>query len=169
MRGTYTIVLASERPMQVQFGKAGCANLNAGYYLYTGSALGKGALSLEGRIVRHQRASKKRRWHVDYFTSQRECRFKGAVYLISDKRLECRINQAIARRLNTRIVLPRLGASDCKCDAHLVSICQNLTEHRLLIQLEQVYSRFGVPHVFLAGVRSADLLPTVSKRRHGKS
>lgn len=168
MRGTYTIVLACERPMRVRFGKLGRAHVNVGYYLYTGSALGQGAVSLEGRLARHNRTVKKMRWHVDYLRSRRGCRFKGAVYLISNRRLECRVNRAIADSLNTQLSLPRLGASDCKCDAHLVSVAEDLSIVRLLNRLEQIYSRFGLPHLYLGESRLAGLLPIASRRRHGK-
>ena len=149
MRGTYTIVLACERPMRVTFGKLGRAKTKVGHYLYTGSALGRGAVSLEGRLARHRQTVKKKRWHVDYLTSRRACGFKGAVYLISNRRLECRVNRAIADNVNTQLSLLHLGASDCKCDAHLVSVAEDLSRDRLLNRLEQVYSRFGVPHVYL--------------------
>jgi Uri superfamily endonuclease len=168
MRGTYTVVLACERPMRVKFGKLGRANVNVGCYLYTGSALGKGAVSLEGRLARHSRPVKKKRWHVDYLSSRRSCRFKGAIYLISNRRLECRVNRAIADSLNTQPSLPRLGASDCKCDAHLVGVAGDLSIGRLLNRLEQIYSKFGPPYRYLGESRLSGLLPISSRRRHGK-
>lgn len=143
MRGTYTIVLSCERPIQVRFGKLSCVEVKVGYYLYTGSALGDGALSLEGRLTRHRRSLKKKRWHVDYLTTRRAVRFKGAVYLVSNKRLECKINSAIRENVNTRMLLPHLGASDCKCEAHLLSVAETTSKAKLLNQLERVYSGFG--------------------------
>jgi Uri superfamily endonuclease len=168
MRGTYTIVLAIERPMQVVFGKLGRVKVNAGYYLYTGSALGEGAVSLEGRLARHKRAIKKRRWHIDYLTSRRGCRFAAVVYLISNKRLECEINRAIGGRMNTQQNLRHVGATDCNCKAHLVSVGADLSEGRILNRLEQVYSRFGVPKLYVNKSRSVGPLPISSRRRHGK-
>lgn len=169
MRGTYTIVLAWERPMRVRFGRLGRAMVNVGYYLYTGSALGQGSVSLEGRLARHKRVAKKKKWHVDYLTSRRGCRFMGAVYLISNRRRECRVNRAIVANLNTHVILPRLGASDCGCDAHLITVAEELSSDKLLNRLERVYSEFGVPHLYLGESRSAGLPPTSSRRRHGKS
>jgi len=144
MRGTYTIVLACERPMLVRFGKLGRVKVKIGYYLYTGSALGLGAVSLEGRLTRHSRSFKKKRWHVDYLTARRGCKLEGAVYLISDKEFECKINRAIRKSMNTQAILQHLGASDCKCEAHLVRVNETLSKIKLLNRLKQTYSRFGV-------------------------
>ena len=148
MRGTYTIVLACERPMRVRFGKLGRVKVKIGYYLYTGSALGLGAVSLEGRLTRHNRSFKKKRWHIDYLTARRGCKFKGAVYLVSNKRFECKINRAIRKNMNTQAILQHLGASDCKCEAHLVRVIETLSKIKLLNRLKQTYSRFGLTRFY---------------------
>jgi Uri superfamily endonuclease len=148
MRGTYTIVLACERPMRVRFGKLGRVKLKVGYYLYTGSALGLGAVSLEGRLKRHNRSFKKKRWHIDYLTARRGCELNGAVYLISKKRFECKINRAIRKNIDTQVILQHLGASDCKCEAHLVRVNGTLSKIKLLNRLKQTYSRFGVARLY---------------------
>jgi Uri superfamily endonuclease len=170
LRGTYTVVLACERPFQARFGELGCAQVEAGYYLYTGSALGRGALSLEGRLTRHRRLFKKKRWHIDYLTTRRAVRFKGALYLVSNKRLECKINQAIQENVRTVMILPNLGASDCRCQAHLVRVGDIMSKVKLLNQLERVYSRFGQAFRWDSEKsRSAGLLPISSRTRRGKS
>jgi len=148
--------------MRVRFGKLGYATLPAGHYLYTGSALGQGAVSLEGRLLRHKRASKKTRWHVDYLTSSEGCGFVGAVYLGSHKRLECEINRAICQDLHGELILPNLGASDCNCEAHLVRIAGSLDNADVVGRIKRVYSKFGVPHFFGDVSRSVGLLPIVS-------
>ena len=148
MRGTYTIVLACERPMRVRFGKLGRVKVKIGHYLYTGSALGLGAVSLEGRLTRHNRSFKKKRWHIDYLTARRGCKLEGAVYLISNKRFECKINRAIRKNMNTQAILQHLGASDCKCEAHLVRVTETLSKIKLLNRLKQTYSRFGVARLY---------------------
>lgn len=162
MRGTYTVILKCRRRMRVRFGKLGYATLAAGHYLYTGSGLGRGAVSLEGRLLRHKRASKKTRWHVDYLTSREGCVFVGAVYLGSNKRLECEINRAICHDLHVQLILPNLGASDCNCEAHLVRMADNLDNVDVADRIKRVYSRFGVPHFFGDVSRSVGLLPIVS-------
>ena len=148
MRGTYTVVLACEKPMRVKFGKLGRVNVMIGYYLYTGSARGLGAVSLEGRLMRHNRSFKKKRWHVDYLTAQGGCKVKGTVYLVSNKHFECKLNRAVRKDLNTQPILRHLGASDCKCEAHLVRITENLSKVKLLNRLKRTYSRFGVARLW---------------------
>lgn len=126
----------------------GTLKLKIGYYLYTGSALGLGAVSLEGRLDRHNRSLKKKRWHIDYLTPRSGCKLKGAVYLISNKRFECKINEAIRKNMNTHVILQHLGASDCKCEAHLVRVAETLSKIKLLNRLKRTYSRFGVVRLY---------------------
>lgn len=145
MKGTYTAILKCRKPARIKFGKLGSVGLEAGYYLYTGSALGKGAVSLEGRLTRHKRSWKRKRWHVDHLTSCPEFRFSGAIYLVSNKRLECRINASIQHNLDAQPVLQHLGASDCKCNAHVLRLVSHVSEAKLRGRLEKVYLTFGNP------------------------
>lgn len=143
MKGTYTLLIVCKEPFRVMIGRLGYANIDAGYFLYTGSALGVGAQSLEGRLKRHCQRSKKIRWHVDYLTSNPHCRINTAVWLVSPRRRECAINQAVSRQFNAKPLLPRAGSSDCKCDAHLMKIQLQIGPRRLSALLVRVYRRFG--------------------------
>jgi Uri superfamily endonuclease len=143
MKGTYTIILACRKPLRVRFGRLGYAKLGKGFYVYTGSALGKGAASLEARIGRHQRHSKKLRWHVDYLASKPSCRVTTAVFLESRKHLECVINRRLTNRLRASPILPHIGASDCRCAGHLLIVAPSLTESEIIAQLRIVYSSLG--------------------------
>ena len=145
MKGTYTLLLICKEPFRVMIGGLGYANIDAGYYMYTGSALGVGAQSLEGRLGRHSQRSKKRRWHVDYLTSNPRCKITTAVWLMSRRRMECAINQAVSREFNAKPVLPRAGSSDCKCDAHLMKIHSRIGPRGMSGLLVSVYMRFGRP------------------------
>jgi len=141
MKGTYTIVVECRSKSSCRFGKLGRARLGEGQYVYTGSALGRGNASLERRLERHARPSKRRWWHIDYLTSRPGCYVTGAVYLISGKRLECKISRAITESLNLSPVLPRIGASDCNCDGHLIGPELHLSSLQLLSQLRKIYRR----------------------------
>lgn len=143
MTGTYTILIECTKTITIKFGKRGYSTVAKGYYLYTGSALGKGTVSLEGRVRRHLRSRKKPKWHVDYLTSKAGCKVKAAICLISTRRLECLVNRVIAEQLNTRAILPRLGATDCKCEAHLVKVRPTLRVRGIIDRLRRSYSRFG--------------------------
>lgn len=138
MKGTYTIVVECKSDGYVVFGRLGRARLRAGRYVYTGSAMGVGATSLERRIQRHEKHSKTTRWHIDYLTSKPRCRVRGAVYLVSKRRLECNINGRILEVLKLLPVLPRIGATDCNCLGHLLGP-SNLNAEALLGHLANIY------------------------------
>lgn len=151
MRGTYTIVISCNRPVNVRFGRLGRTKILRGLYVYSGSALGQGAMSLEGRIRRHSRARKKIRWHVDYMTSNQRCTVRAAIFIESTKRLECDVNNMLVEELNARPLLPHIGASDCKCKGHLMLVTST-REKVLLKQIRTIYSKFGNP-VYLTVAR----------------
>jgi len=88
-------------PFNATIGSHGSVRVTKGNYLYTGSALGRGAVSLEGRIKRHLRSSKPAKWHVDSFTTQARTQVLAAVSVRSPRRLECLINDSIMSRLPT--------------------------------------------------------------------
>jgi Uri superfamily endonuclease len=154
MKGTYTIIVECRFEGYIRFGGLGRAKMRRGYYLYTGSALGFGAPSLERRLDRHASRSKKRRWHVDYLTTNRDCKVKGAVYLISGRRLECKIARRISQDLDLSPVLPRIGASDCNCEGHLVGPEVRLSYPALLRRVARIYRRVGLSRssVVVAGL-----------------
>lgn len=160
MKGTYTLILACREPFRKRIGSLGYARISRGYYLYTGSALGAGAVSLGWRLRRHSRPSKKRQWHVDYLTSDPRCQIEAVVYLKSPRRLECTINRAIVRELKAQPVLLRAGASDCRCDAHLTKITSSSSVRlaKILSSATSVYRRFG-DSVHCDRARSSVLLP----------
>jgi sugar fermentation stimulation protein A len=152
MKGTYTIVVRCNDAGYSTFGKLGRARLRKGHYLYTGSALGRGAVSLEGRLERHLRRKKRLRWHVDYLASRPDCDVTGALYVVSDSRLECKVNSAISKALDISPVLLKIGASDCKCNGHLLGPVHGLNERYLMRRLKLVYAQFGVPQSCIVNV-----------------
>jgi Uri superfamily endonuclease len=145
MRGTYTIIVRCWFEGYIRFGKLGRGRVQKGYYLYTGSALGVGATSLERRLERHESHSKKRKWHIDYLTANRYCNLKGAVYLISGRRLECKVARRIYEELNLSAVLPKIGASDCSCEGHLLGPELRLGYAALVRRVANIYRGFGLP------------------------
>jgi Uri superfamily endonuclease len=143
VRGTYTVVLECDESKPIRVGKLGSTVLSVGLYVYTGSALGRGAMSLEKRLARHFATSKKARWHVDYLTQRKACSARVAVCLRSRRKLECTINEAIGACLNAKPVLPRIGASDCKCPGHLLQVNSAKRRETVLRDLQGIYSGFG--------------------------
>jgi Uri superfamily endonuclease len=123
------------------FGSLGRARLRKGRYVYTGSAMGSGASSLERRLQRHSARSKPIHWHIDYLTCRPGCKVTGAVFVVSNNRYECSVNQAICEEMRLRPVLPRIGASDCNCAGHLLGPERQLSNPGLLKLLTNLYSR----------------------------
>jgi Uri superfamily endonuclease len=142
LKGTYVLILACMKPFRVKIGSLGYANIGKGCYIYTGSALGTGAISLEGRLRRHSQRAKKVKWHVDYLTSDVRCKVKAAVVVRSRKRLECAVNRAILGKLNARPVLPGAGSSDCKCEGHLAKAGLTIRSSKILPMVVEVCRRF---------------------------
>lgn len=112
-RGTYILVLELEGEVEIAIGRRGSFVFPAGCYVYAGSALN----GLSGRIARHLRRKKKLRWHIDYLTVLAR---PVAVHVYRGReRRECEAASYYAGRQGARIPVPRFGASDCRCGAHL--------------------------------------------------
>jgi sugar fermentation stimulation protein A len=137
--------MVCEKSFGIKIGKIGHVRIEKGVYLYTGSALGRGGTSLEGRISRHYRRKKRVKWHVDFLTVRPEVIIKRAICLQSSERFECRINQKIMTKLAAKPLAPHAGATDCNCDGHLLSINFADGSKGVLNRLEQIYSWFGTP------------------------
>jgi len=112
--GLYLLILKLDKPQQIKVGRWPATSFKPGYYLYVGRA----KRGLKARIRRHLKKNKKIFWHIDYLTRH------VPVYQILIKPGafdEC----ATARRLRSlikqsAIPLRRFGASDCRCDGHLL-------------------------------------------------
>jgi len=66
------------------------------------------------------RAEKRLHWHVDYLLNARRARVVEVWTLKGAARRECDWARAAMQLPGAVIVAPRLGASDCRCAAHLV-------------------------------------------------
>jgi len=114
--GTYVLILHLERPAIVQIGRLGRFPFPAGWYAYAGSARGPGGLA--ARLSRHLRAAKRRHWHVDYLRAH--ARPVEIWYATGAEQRECAWAAAVSALPGGSIPAPRFGASDCRCETHLV-------------------------------------------------
>ena len=137
-RGTYTLVIFIDSSVSLEIGGLGTANLDAGYYTYTGSAMGRGSSSLAGRISRHLRGAKKKRWHIDYLLSSVKSEIEAVLALPSRRRLECEVNQHLISLLRPETPIPGFGSSDCisGCKSHLLYFGM---EDNLLRKIAEIY------------------------------
>lgn len=113
--GTYLLLLRVDSPCMVNVGRLGTATLGLGWVLYVGSAFGPGGLA--ARLRHHLRPAARPHWHIDYV------RAVLPLYEIwvcaSPQRLEHRFADLMHNARGCSIPLPRCGASDCRCAAHL--------------------------------------------------
>ncbi|HEY66983.1 MAG: GIY-YIG nuclease family protein [Chloroflexi bacterium] len=114
--GTYVLVLRLPRSATVTVGRLGRFRFPAGWYAYVGSACGPGGLA--ARVTRHLREPKPRHWHVDYL---RACAWPVAIwYAVGIRKRECTWARVLSDLPGASIPVPRFGASDCRCPAHLI-------------------------------------------------
>lgn len=112
--GLYLLGLALAQPVRLAVGALGLWELPAGLYGYVGSAWGPGGLA--ARVERHWRGAAVSHWHVD---ALRAVATPVALWIAPGARDECgRARQLLAQPF-ARLVIPRFGASDCHCPAHL--------------------------------------------------
>jgi len=113
MGGTYRLLIRLAEPTDIEVGALGCHRFAAGWYGYTGSALGAGGFS---RIDRHAEVATgerdTRHWHIDYLLGYPDAT------LVGDVRTEADVECTVARALPSGPVAG-FGASDCDCESHL--------------------------------------------------
>jgi Uri superfamily endonuclease len=132
--GSYALQFYLLESVRLKIGRLGTFEFPPGSYVYTGSALGKGGL--RARINYHLKRDNNPHWHIDYLLPI--ARLESIIYVVSDKRMECLWNQALAALPGVRTPAPGFGARDCKagCKSHLLlfdarsnkSIMRRLTE-----------------------------------------
>jgi Uri superfamily endonuclease len=115
-RGTYLLGMWLDESVRLAVGRLGRFTFPSGYFVYAGSAHGPGGLS--ARLARHRRQEKRLHWHVDYLLAR--ARLVEVWTNVSDQRLECTWAQAMMGLTGAIVPVPRFGASDCRCSAHLV-------------------------------------------------
>lgn len=112
--GSYLLLLELREPREIVVGKLGQFHFPAGWYVYSGSAMG----GLKARVARHLRSSDVRRWHLDYLRA-----FAPIVEVRlfpSSERLECGLAHQMMLLPGAAIPVPGFGSSDCQCRAHLI-------------------------------------------------
>ena len=114
-RGTYTLLVEVSEEATRTVGALGTVTFEAGWYAYTGSALGPGGLA---RVDRHREVAagerETRHWHVDYLLGLDSA---GVDHVVTSAGLDAECAVAAA---SDGEPVPRFGASDCDCPTHLV-------------------------------------------------
>ncbi|MDD2333551.1 MAG: DUF123 domain-containing protein [Mesotoga sp.] len=84
--------------------------LDAGYYMYIGSAMS----SLAERVKRHLIEEKRKFWHIDYFREKAEV--VAALLLPTKEQREEELSNFVSEYGEA---VPKFGASDCSTDSNL--------------------------------------------------
>ena len=136
-KGVYTLVISTPVEKQIAIGKMGSRKFPEGYYAYTGSALGKGATSLGGRILRHLREDKRKRWHIDYLLADDNVSIVTVIAAHTGEQRECRINRLLRNALQAEALVSRFGSSDCHegCGSHLLYLGRDKKVIRKIVEL----------------------------------
>ncbi len=133
-RGVYTLIIFLSKDASLTVGKLGFQSFPRGYYSYTGSALGRGALSLSHRILRHLRKEKRKFWHIDFLLAQEAAVVTSIIAApTTHRKMECEINSHIKEKCQATVPVPGFGASDCgkNCGSHLLYFGKKVTEKKI--------------------------------------
>jgi len=147
-KGNYTLLVYLKTQRQMAVGGLGVKNFQKGYYAYTGSAFGKGSLGLGGRILRHIKKQKTRRWHIDYLLSDEDTCLKAVVAGAMGQKMECAINQCLRDSFHAQIPFSGFGSSDCKerCGSHLLYFGQT---RNIVEKIVETYSHKSDAEIFV--------------------
>jgi len=120
LKGVYTLIIRFAKPCKTRIGRHRSVALPQGLYVYTGSGVGPGSTSLEGRVHRHLRRKKRKFWHVDRILACKPAKIMSVVLAETVAGLECRVNAALTRDPHFRVLQSGIGSSDCRCESHFL-------------------------------------------------
>ena len=113
VKGLYVLLIALLEARTITIGSLGPLSFAKGCYGYIGSALG----GLRGRIARHLRKDKVKRWHIDYLLEHAEVKEVLTLEALGEgKGWECLIAERVGHELQR---IAHFGSSDCRCGGHL--------------------------------------------------
>jgi sugar fermentation stimulation protein A len=149
-KGIYTLIVFLSNDTQLKVGKLGTQTFPAGYYTYTGSALGRGASSLKQRVTRHLNKRKQQFWHIDFLLAHENATITTIIAVQTSRKLECKMNHCLIEELKTKIPVIGFGASDCKenCKSHLLFF-SDMVKEKMLIKKIVNCARLMNDHVFV--------------------
>jgi len=141
--GIYTLIVFMSNEARLKVGKLGIQRFPAGYYNYTGSALGTGASSLKQRVTRHLQKRKQKFWHIDFLLDHENATVTAVIAAQTDRKAECNINRSVKKELRAKIPFVGFGASDCKqnCESHLLFSADIKNDDILVEKIAKCYRR----------------------------
>ncbi len=112
-KGIYHLIINLPMDTIIDVGKLGRFKFQAGYYVYTGSAMN----GLESRLARHKKKKKRLHWHIDHLLEH--ANIIDILTYETDSPLECYFNKKIMSIKGCQIPVKGFGSSDCDCVSHL--------------------------------------------------
>jgi len=149
LKGIYTLIIRLKASVSVEIGALGRIRLPKATYLYTGSARGSGASSIEGRLTRHLRKTKRNFWHIDYLLKHELSQILAVVYSETKRSMECKVNQSVRREFGASSPAANFGSSDCTCETHLLKVADERTAEQLIKGVTLSYRRLRLDSNFL--------------------
>jgi Uri superfamily endonuclease len=121
--GQYIVLLYIHNLTVLEIGKLGTYSFAPGTFAYIGSAHGPGGLS--ARLSRHLRSKddKHPHWHIDHLLSAADISAVG--WSPIHQHNEC--DWAASLNGFGRRWPPRFGATDCRCEGHLIQFKAKIT------------------------------------------
>lgn len=128
-RGCYLLGMHIYEALDVHLGRRGSHRLPSGFYIYVGSAMGRGGL--KARLGRHLATKKRIHWHVDHITSRLPV--TEIAWLVQEISTEHQFAAHLCTLSWIQTPIPGFGSSDCHCSAHLfrMSRCHGTPRSRL--------------------------------------
>ncbi len=111
VKGVYTLLFRITKDFSRTVGSLGRVHFENGNYAYVGSAQS----SLFSRLERHYAKKKRVHWHIDYLTTSKNTRIKGAVYSAGAKKMECKLSAT----LSSFPYVASFRSTDCRCRSRL--------------------------------------------------
>lgn len=124
--GTYVLVLSSRSADLIQIGRLGALQLQSGFYVYVGSALGPGGV--RARLAHHLKLSRRPHWHIDYLGAHTSV--EEVWYRLDTRRLEHIWAERIGLAKVASVPLVGFGSTDCGCESHLFFFQQRPSSER---------------------------------------
>ncbi len=131
--GVYALCVPLDAPLVIRAGRLGQIPLDAGCYIYVGSAHGPGGLA--ARVGRHLRQEKRPHWHIDALTAAAP--IVEVWWVEAAERLECAWARTLLTLPGVSAPARGFGSSDCACLAHLLRVPDPAAARALLIASHQ--------------------------------